>query len=591
LLSLLALAALVLAGSAGGAPGDLDLTFDGDGKVITNIGPDEDKAYAVAVQGDGKIVAAGWCYTGATNDFCLARYNPDGSLDTGFDGDGKVTTAIRTGGDLASDVILQGDGKIVAAGNCYADINSDFCLARYSPDGSLDTGFDGDGKVTTAIGGGYDQASAVALQGDGKIVAAGYCYTGASDSDFCLARYNPDGSLDTRFGGDGKVTTSFSIGPDFAFAVALQGNGKIVAAGRCYTGAGDDLRFCLARYNPDGSLDTGFDGDGKVTTAIGTGSDFAYAVAIQGDGKIVAGGRCYTGATDDFCLARYNPGGSLDTGFDGDGKVTTAIGTGSDVASDVALQGDGKIVAGGHCYTGTTDFCLARYNPDGSLDSTFDGDGKVTTAIGTGSDLALAVAIQGDGKIVAAGYCNTGAGGLDFCLARYQGVPDTDRDGYWDDDETGKGSDPLDTASTPEHCDTVDNDGDAVLDEAPALSGRATPDPLCDPGADPDGDTIINAADTDDDNDGFSDTNERSMSTDEMDDCRVVGGHDAWPPDANADGDANVGDVIQLFGGGKILQNVGGPFYSARSDANANGAVNVGDVIQLFGGGIILSTC
>jgi hypothetical protein len=137
----------------------------------------------------------------------------------------------------------------------------------------------------------------------------------------------------------------------------------------------------------------------------------------------------------------------------------------------------------------------------------------------------------------------------------------------------------------------VDNDGDTVLDEAPALSGRATPDPLCAPGADPDGDTIANVADPDDDDDGFSDANEQYMSTDELDDCRAVAGHDAWPPDADSNGTANVGDVIQLFDGGKVLQNVGQPFYSRRSDANGNGAVNVGDVIQLFGGGIIPTSC
>lgn len=168
---------------------------------------------------------------------------------------------------------------------------------------------------------------------------------------------------------------------------------------------------------------------------------------------------------------------------------------------------------------------------------------------------------------------------------------DDDGDGYWDADETAKGSVVLNAASTPEHCEGTDEDGDTVLDEAPALSGRVTPDPMCAPGADPDGDTILNAADPDDDNDGFNDANERSMSTDELDDCRVAVGHDAWPPDADANGTANVGDVITHFGGGKILQSVGQPFYSARSDADGSGAVNVGDVISLFGGGIILTSC
>jgi hypothetical protein len=168
---------------------------------------------------------------------------------------------------------------------------------------------------------------------------------------------------------------------------------------------------------------------------------------------------------------------------------------------------------------------------------------------------------------------------------------DDDGDGYWDTDETAKGSDPISASRTPEHCDGVDTDGDTVVDEPPAMSGRATPDPRCDGAADPDGDAIGNAADLDDDGDGFSDANERYMSTDELDDCRVVAGHDAWPPDADSNGTANIGDVIQLFGGGKMLQNTGQPYYSRRSDANANGQVNIGDVIQLFGGGIILTSC
>jgi hypothetical protein len=175
--------------------------------------------------------------------------------------------------------------------------------------------------------------------------------------------------------------------------------------------------------------------------------------------------------------------------------------------------------------------------------------------------------------------------------------PDDDGDGYLDVHETAKGSEPINPNSTPEHCDGVDNDLDTVLDEPAALSGRATPDPLCASGADPDGDTIPNSTDTDDDGDTFLDTNEQFMSTDELDGCSVPPAppppprHDAWPPDADGNGTANVGDLIQLFGGGKILQSTGQPFYSRRSDATANGAVNVGDLIAFFGGGKILSSC
>ena len=172
---------------------------------------------------------------------------------------------------------------------------------------------------------------------------------------------------------------------------------------------------------------------------------------------------------------------------------------------------------------------------------------------------------------------------------------DDDGDGYWDADETLKGSDGINPDSTPEHCDGVDNDADTQMDETPAaanwdIDGDTVKDCL-DATVDTDGDGLMNTVDPDDDMDGFMDVGERVMSSDEQGACPTSTSHDAWPPDADGNGTANVGDVIQLFGGGKILQSVGQPFYSARSNADGNGAVNVGDVIQLYGSGKILTRC
>ncbi len=397
---------LLAAGSAQAAPGDLDPSFGTGGKVTTAIGASSaDVAYAVALQSDGKIVAAGYSSNGANDDFALARYNTDGTLDTGFGTGGKVTTAIGSGDDRAYAVALQADGKIVAAGSS----SSDFALARYNTDGSLDSSFGTGGKVTTAIGPGNDVAYGVALQADGKIVAAG-----SSSGDFALARYNTDGTLDTGFGTGGKVTTAIGSSDDEATAVALQADGKIVAAGYSYNGANYD--FTLARYNTDGLPDTGFFGSGKETTAIGSGSDIANALALQADGKIVAAGYSSNGAYNRFALVRYNANGVLDTVFD-----TVAIGSGSDFGYAVALQADGKIVAAGSSYNGVNyDFALARYNANGSLDAGFGTGGKVTTAIGSFTDFAYAVALQADGKIVAAGSSSNGAND-DFALVRYLG--------------------------------------------------------------------------------------------------------------------------------------------------------------------------
>jgi uncharacterized delta-60 repeat protein len=340
-------------------PGSLDLSFDNDGKVTTTIGSGDDDGYSVAIQSDGKIVVAGYSYNGSDNDFALVRYNADGSLDNTFDSDGKVTTAIGSSDDQGNSVVIQSDGKIVVAGSSNNGSNDDFALVRYNADGSLDNTFDSDGKVTTAIGNGNDEGNSVAIQSDGKIVVAGYSYNG-SDNDFALVRYNADGSLDNTFDSDGKVTTAIGSGMDIGLSVAIQSNGKIVVAGYSYNGSDND--FALVRYNADGSLDSTFDSDGKATTAIGSGNDNGYSVAIQGDGKIVVAGSSNNGSNIDFALVRYNIDGSPDNTFDNDGKVTTAIGNGDDVGESVAIQSDGKIVVVGYSYNGSNnDFALVRY--------------------------------------------------------------------------------------------------------------------------------------------------------------------------------------------------------------------------------------
>ncbi len=402
--------------SASAAVGDLDTSFDTDGKVTTAIGAGADDAQSVALQSDGKIVVAGNSVIGGTYDFAVVRYNTNGSLDTSFDADGKVTTAIGAGGDFAQSMALQSDGKIVVAG--YSDIggNYDFTVVRYNTNGSLDTSFDTDGIVTTAIGASDDAVFSIALQSDGKIVAAGHTYNG-SNYDFALVRYNTNGSLDTSFDADGKVTTAIGAGNDLAQSMALQSDGKIVVAGYSVIGGNND--FAVVRYNTNGSPDTSFDTDGIVTTAIGASDDYALSIALQSDGKIVVAGHTYNGGNYDFAVARYNTNGSPDTSFDADGKVTTAIGAGGDFIRSVALQGDGKIVAAGYSdIGGNIDFAVVRYNTNGSLDTSFSGDGIVTTAIGASSDVVTSVALQSDGKIVVAGYSLNG-GNYDFALARF----------------------------------------------------------------------------------------------------------------------------------------------------------------------------
>jgi uncharacterized delta-60 repeat protein len=381
---------LILWGCGGGGGGGskyLDTSFGENGLVATPLGIGSG-ARALALQADGKLVAAGESSSSGSPIMTLARYNTDGSLDPTFNTTGVVTTPQGQVTALA----IQADGKLVAVGV--------HTIARFDTDGSLDLTFNTTGYVTPTV-----INSAVAIQSDGKIVAAG------SNS---ITRYNPDGTLDSTFNGSGVVNTSFTFGPN---GLAIQSDGKLVVAGGQDVGPGEV--FILARYNSDGSLDTTYNGTGSVTTAINS-LDEAKALVIQADGKVVASGGTYTGSREEFALVRYNTDGSLDTTFNSTGIVTTTI-SGECMALALALQSNGKLVAAGwasHSYNSSRDFALARYNSDGSLDTTFNGSGKVTTAIGVDAQ-AYAVIIQSDGKPVAAGEASNGMQTA-IVLARYQ---------------------------------------------------------------------------------------------------------------------------------------------------------------------------
>jgi uncharacterized delta-60 repeat protein len=404
---------------------ELDPAFGVGGKVTTDFGGEWSAGEAVAVQTDGKIVVAGiyaWGYS-QVDYFALARYNRDGSLDTGFGSGGKVITDFggQIHDDRANSVALQTDGKIVVAGEGIVGISPyDYLLVRYNSNGSLDTGFGAGGKVTTDFGG-DDDGYSVALQTDGKIVVAGSSRGANNASYFSLARYNSDGSLDTGFGAGGKVTTEFDAGWAGGHAVALQTDGKIVVAGYSSDSYYSAVDFALARYNRDGSLDTGFGSGGKVTTDFG-GQDYAFSVALQVDGKIVVTGSRSISPAYYFVLARYNRDGSLDTGFGTAGKVITGFGD-YNSSNSVVLQADGMIVVAGFSCAPipilTCDFALARYNRDGGLDTSFGVGGKATTRF-VGGAQGNAAAVQVDGKIVVAGVA--GDRGT-FALVRYVAAP------------------------------------------------------------------------------------------------------------------------------------------------------------------------
>ncbi len=283
--------------------------------------------------------------------------------------------------------------------------------------GSLDLTFDTDGKVTTAIGTSNDEGRSVAIQSDGKIVVAGQSYNG-TNYDFAVVRYNANGSLDNTFDTDGKVTTAIGTGNDAGRSVAIQSDGKIVVVGSSVNGS--YANYAVVRYNTNGSLDNTFDTDGKVTTAVGAYGDEGYGIVIQNDSKIVVAGTSSTGAAEAFSLIRYNANGSLDNTFDTDGKVTTPTGFNSNLyGRALAIQSDGKILVAGFMQDlSIFDFALIRYNTNGSLDITFDTDGIVTTDIGNFWEEGHSIAIQSDGKILVAGESEN-AFNYEFALVRY----------------------------------------------------------------------------------------------------------------------------------------------------------------------------
>jgi uncharacterized delta-60 repeat protein len=426
--------------------GSLDEDFGEGGKVLTDIDGTHNFANSVAVHPDGKIALAGY----TRQDFAVARYNENGSLDTGFSGDGTVMTDFEGELDQASSVVFQADGKIVAAGTAFTGfINIDFALARYSVSGELDSSFDDDGRVITEFPVSFislqDSGRQVAVQPDGKIIVAGTSLDLFIADAIALARYNPDGSLDATFGDNGKVWDTSLFSAEVT-GMVLQSDGKIVVVGDALGESTFTVDFFVARYNSDGSVDESFGVGGYVTTDFGSTEfgtmDEASSVAIDPDGRIVVAGATLLDefAPHDFALARYTSDGDLDADFGIGGLVTTDF-FAADVAFSVALQSDGKIVAAGVTideFAGTSDFALARYDDSGALDAGFGVGGLVVTNISTLDselaatlDIAQSVVIQPDGKIVAGGIAIETEDLADYALVRYDinGELDTTFDG------------------------------------------------------------------------------------------------------------------------------------------------------------------
>lgn len=395
------------------APGDLDTSFGTTGIVTTTIPGSTFAAFPdVVVQPDGKLVISFTANTASGGfDMILARYHPNGSLDTTFSGDGIVTSPFAISAfDQARALALQPDGKILAGGS----VGSSFALVRFNTDGSLDTTFDGDGIVTTSIFS-SGTLSAISVQPDGKIVAGSDVLNSVNEDFFAVVRYNANGSLDTSFGNSGVTTANFGV-VDFFGDLTIQPDGKIIAVG-LGNASSSNTTLAMIRLNPNGTFDNSFDGDGIVATPFVKLYEL-HSVDLQADGRIVVGGQ----QNGVFTVFRYTTNGSLDNTFDGDGVAAADFANGGG-ARDVRVTGNGKIVAVGDSFSsgvGGYDFAAASFNSDGSLDQNFGIGGKVTTTVSAEEDKLHRMTVQADGKIVGVGISGL-SGSQKATLVRYLG--------------------------------------------------------------------------------------------------------------------------------------------------------------------------
>jgi len=402
----------------------LDSTFGTNGKVITSFEKNS-SAYYIAMQSDRKILMAGAVYNGSNYDWVITRYNINGSLDTSFGTNGIVTKDFGGFDDGLAVVKLQNDGKILVGGSANATAGKyEWTLARYNINGTADGSFGNNGFVDTSINGSMLQLiQNIIIQPDGEIVAIGFATIGSNSDDVTVARYNTNGSLDTTFGnGNGYVTTpiSTSVTPnDRGKAVILQPDGKIVVLAEFDAGGHDEI--ALLRYNSDGTLDSTFGTGGIVRTQIG-GSDGARDIALQSDGKIVVTGTTNLNTLSDTYVARYNTDGTLDTSFGTSGIVVHSFSNGNDGANSLLLLPNGKILLGGYDDTGITNgtnFALMEFNSNGTVDTSFGTNGIYTTPVGLGgNDSIISLATQNDGKIITAGNASNGNYN-DWALVRY----------------------------------------------------------------------------------------------------------------------------------------------------------------------------
>lgn len=418
----LTLAATLLTGAAFVAPsaalatsGDLDTTFSGDGIASTYFGAQGGVVNDIAIDSQDRIVAAGYGTSHRSDDqLTLARFLPDGSPDPSFSGDGKLRTHFPFTSE-AEGVAIDSQGRIVVAGTVGADccFGRGFFFARFLPNGRFDRSFSGDGRCKVAFGD-ISGANDIALDDQGRIVAAGYDNGRSDGLHLAVVRLKQNGTLDRSFGADGRVRLQVGSSSSEANSVAIDSLGRIVVGGEAVP-QGDMLHFAVARLLPDGSLDPSFSRDGSQFSGV---RGWIESVVIDARNRVVAAGPAYIYNQDKYAfgVARYRTDGSFDPSFSGDGSTVTPF---ADHAypNSVALDPQGRIVAAGFTFSNFKNLALARYGPTGSLDTSFGIDGRIEMDL-EGTDRLNAVTIDPQGRIVAGGALDS-----EFAVVRYLGGP------------------------------------------------------------------------------------------------------------------------------------------------------------------------
>jgi uncharacterized delta-60 repeat protein len=386
-------------------------------KILEDLGSRYEYAHAVAFQEDGKLVVAGE----VGGHPCLLRYDTTGMLDPNFGDGGKVLESWSCGQSPAmEDILIQPDGKIVMGTTFRSVDNQDMVVARYHKDGTPDAAFGTGGKVVTPVGDYNDRCMAIALQSDGKIIAAGGTNNSPASNynyDFVMVRYDTGGNIDSTFGNNGITRTKIGLSDNMAHSIAIQDDDRIILAGEANDSIFSDV--AMAGYDADGVLDPSFGEAGIRRIALSETYDYARAVTLQPDGKILVAGTAQIGLSNNYAaLLRLHANGEPDISFGTGGVVFT--GSGSDYARDVVVLEDNKILVAGITHPSVRiSFSISQYNPDGTPDQSFGTGGLITVSFGDGDAEGNAVSVGSDGEIIVVGSFNHGSPEyFDFAVAR-----------------------------------------------------------------------------------------------------------------------------------------------------------------------------